>query len=88
MLYLDYSRPQGGWIANKLGGARESPSDRLPATPNSEIFSRFPDATTAAEESTAWPMVSRPVEQRKPRKHLGMSGCACRAEAGNRHPVR
>ena len=62
MIYLDYSRPQGGWIPNKLGGRENLEAVAFLRRLNVEIFSRFPDATTAAEESTAWPMVSRPVE--------------------------
>jgi 1,4-alpha-glucan branching enzyme len=62
MIYLDYSRPQGGWIPNKLGGRENLEAIAFLRRFNSEIFSRFPYATTAAEESTAWPMVSRPVE--------------------------
>jgi 1,4-alpha-glucan branching enzyme len=62
MLYLDYSRPEGGWIPNKYGGRENLEAISLLRRFNTEVFSRFPHATTAAEESTAWPMVSRPVE--------------------------
>jgi 1,4-alpha-glucan branching enzyme len=62
MLYLDYSRPEGGWIPNKYGGRENIDAINLLRRFNTEVFSRFPNATTAAEESTAWPMVSRPVE--------------------------
>jgi 1,4-alpha-glucan branching enzyme len=62
MLYLDYSRPMGDWIPNKLGGRENLDAISFLRRFNSEVFSRFPDATTAAEESTAWPMVSRPVD--------------------------
>ena len=63
MLYLDYSRPEGGWIPNKYGGRENLDAINLLRRFNSELFSRFPNATTAAEESTAWPMVSRPVDR-------------------------
>jgi 1,4-alpha-glucan branching enzyme len=62
MLYLDYSRPEGGWIPNKYGRRENIDAISLLRRFNSELFSRFPDATTAAEESTDWPMVSRPVD--------------------------
>ena len=62
MLYLDYSRPEGGWIPNRHGGRENLEAISLLRRFNSELFWRFPNATTAAEESTAWPMVSRPVD--------------------------
>jgi 1,4-alpha-glucan branching enzyme len=62
MLYLDYSRPEGGWIKNKHGGRENLEAMAFLRRFNTEVFGRFPNTTTAAEESTAWPMVSRPVE--------------------------
>jgi 1,4-alpha-glucan branching enzyme len=62
MLYLDYSRPEGGWVPNRQGGRENLEAISFLRRFNTELFSRFPQATTAAEESTAWPMVSRPVE--------------------------
>jgi 1,4-alpha-glucan branching enzyme len=62
MLYLDYSRSEGGWIRNKYGGRENLEAISLLRRFNTEVFSRFPNATTAAEESTAWPMVSKPVD--------------------------
>ena len=62
MIYLDYSRPAGGWIPNKHGGRENLDAVALLRRFNTEVYGRFPDATTAAEESTAWPMVSRPVD--------------------------
>jgi len=62
MLYLDYSRPEGGWIPNVHGGRENLEAISLIRRFNSEVFLRFPNATTAAEESTAFPMVSRPVD--------------------------
>jgi 1,4-alpha-glucan branching enzyme len=62
MLYLDYSRPDGGWIPNRYGGRENLEAISLLRRFNAEVFSRFPNATTAAEESTAWPMVSKPVD--------------------------
>jgi 1,4-alpha-glucan branching enzyme len=62
MLYLDYSRPAGSWIPNKHGGRENLEAIAFLRRFNTEVFSHFPAATTAAEESTAWPQVSRPVE--------------------------
>jgi 1,4-alpha-glucan branching enzyme len=62
MLYLDYSRPYGGWIPNKFGGRENLEAIAFMRRFNTEVFSRFPQATTAAEESTAWPQVSQPVD--------------------------
>ena len=62
MLYLDYSRPAGGWIPNKYGGRENIEAIEFLRRFNMEVFAKFPNATTAAEESTAWPQVSRPVE--------------------------
>jgi 1,4-alpha-glucan branching enzyme len=62
MLYLDYSRPEGSWIPNRYGGRENIEAINLIRRFNTELFARFPNATTAAEESTAWPMVSKPVE--------------------------
>jgi 1,4-alpha-glucan branching enzyme len=62
MLYLDYSRPQGGWIPNKYGGRENIDAIEFIRRANAQVFTRHPTATTIAEESTAWPMVSRPVD--------------------------
>src|SRR6185369_1338602 len=62
MLYLDYSRPQGGWIPNKQGGRENIEAIAFLRRTNRELFGHYPNATTAAEESTAWPQVSRPIE--------------------------
>jgi len=62
MLYLDYSRPEGGWIPNKYGGRENIEAIDFLRRFNAEVFGRYPQATTLAEESTAWPMVSRPTD--------------------------
>ena len=62
MLYLDYSRPEGGWIPNKHGGRENLEAIEFLRRFNREVFGQFPHATTVAEESTAWPQVSRPTE--------------------------
>src|SRR5690606_3847620 len=61
MLYLDYSRPAGGWVPNRHGGRENLEAIEFLRRTNTLVFGRFPDATTMAEESTAWPQVSRPV---------------------------
>lgn len=62
MLYLDYSRPEGQWIPNKYGGRENLEAIEFLRRFNRDTFGKFPDSTTIAEESTAWPQVSRPIE--------------------------
>src|SRR4051812_37683427 len=62
MIYLDYSRPAGGWIPNRYGGGENIDAIEFLRRTNTQVFARHPDATTVAEESTAWPMVSRPAD--------------------------
>jgi 1,4-alpha-glucan branching enzyme len=62
MLYLDYSRPADAWVPNKYGGRENIDAIAFLRRTNVEVFKDYPRATTAAEESTAWPMVSRPVD--------------------------
>src|SRR6201999_533611 len=62
MLYLDYSRPVGAWIPNGFGGRENLEAIDFLRRFNTEVFGKFPLATTIAEESTAWPKVSRPIE--------------------------
>lgn len=61
MLYLDYSRKHGEWIPNEYGGNENLEAIQLLKEFNEIVFDQFPDVQTIAEESTAWPMVSRPV---------------------------
>lgn len=61
MLYLDYSREDGDWIPNKYGGRENLEAIDFLKTFNRTIHEEYPGFTTYAEESTAWPMVSRPV---------------------------
>ncbi|MFP4234020.1 MAG: 1,4-alpha-glucan branching protein GlgB [Nitriliruptoraceae bacterium] len=61
MLYLDYSREEGEWIPNIYGGNENLEAIEFLRRFNTEVFQRFPDVQTFAEESTSWPMVSRPT---------------------------
>ncbi len=61
MLYLDYSRKNGEWIPNRYGGNENIEAIDFLRRFNAEVYSHFPDVQTIAEESTAWPMVSRPT---------------------------
>ncbi len=62
MLYLDYSRQEGEWIPNQHGGRENLEAISFLRQLNRAVYERFPDVQTFAEESTAWPMVSRPPE--------------------------
>ncbi|MEO3432177.1 1,4-alpha-glucan branching protein GlgB [Inquilinus sp. CAU 1745] len=61
MLYLDYSRKEGEWVPNRFGGRENLDAIDFLKRMNEEVFGGFPGATTVAEESTAWPGVSRPT---------------------------
>ena len=70
MLYLDYSRKEGEWIPNRYGGRenldaisflQETTAISFLRRTNDEVYRCHPDVQTTAEESTAWPMVSRPT---------------------------
>jgi len=61
MLYLDYSRKEGEWLPNKYGGRENLEAIDFLRELNIMVHEEFPGALTLAEESTAWPAVSRPT---------------------------
>ncbi len=61
MIYLDYSRKEGEWIPNRYGGRENLEAISFLRRFNEELYRAFPHVQTIAEESTAWPMVSRPA---------------------------
>jgi 1,4-alpha-glucan branching enzyme len=62
MLYLDYARKQGEWIPNRFGGRENLEAIEFLRILNQSVYRDYPGAAMIAEESTAWPMVSRPTE--------------------------
>ncbi|MEO7217301.1 MAG: 1,4-alpha-glucan branching protein GlgB [Gemmatimonadaceae bacterium] len=63
MLYLDYSRKAGEWVRNRLGGRENLEAVELLRAMNTAVASEHPGNFTVAEESTAWPGVTRPVAE-------------------------
>jgi 1,4-alpha-glucan branching enzyme len=61
MLYLDYSREPGQWIPNQFGGRENLEAVFFLKQTNERCYENFPGVMTIAEESTAWPGVSRPI---------------------------
>jgi len=61
MLYLDYGRQPGEWIPNQYGGNENLAAISFLQQMNRDIYETHPDVQTIAEESTTWPMVSRPT---------------------------
>jgi 1,4-alpha-glucan branching enzyme len=78
MLYLDYSRGAGGWIPNVHGGRENLEAIAFLRRLNETVYAEYPDVQTFAEESTAWPAVSRPV-------HLGGLGFGMKWDMGWMH---
>ncbi len=63
MLYLDYGRKEGEWIPNRNGSRENLDAITFLRNLNEAIYRDYPDTQTFAEESTSWPMVSRPANQ-------------------------
>jgi len=61
MLYLDYSREEGEWVPNQYGGRENLEAISFLRQVNEDVYEAHPDVQTIAEESTSWPMVSRPL---------------------------
>ena len=62
MLYLDYSRKEGEWLPNVHGGRENLEAVSFLRRLNEDVYRTHPGVQTSAEESTAWPMVSRPTD--------------------------
>jgi len=78
MLYLDYSRNEGEWIPNQFGGRENLEAIDFLRRFNLEAYKEHPDIQTYAEESTSYPMVSRPA-------HLGGLGFGFKWDMGWMH---
>ncbi|HEU4481338.1 MAG TPA: 1,4-alpha-glucan branching protein GlgB, partial [Actinomycetota bacterium] len=78
MLYLDYSREEGGWVPNEFGGRENLEAIDFLKELNTVVHSEHPGVLMLAEESTAWPGVSRPV-------HLGGLGFGFKWNMGWMH---
>lgn len=63
MLYLDYSRKEGEWVPNEFGGNENIAAVHFLKELNTTVYKEYPSVQMIAEESTAWPGVSKPVEQ-------------------------
>jgi 1,4-alpha-glucan branching enzyme len=61
MLYLDYGRQAGEWVPNRYGGHENLEAVGFLRQLNESVYREYPDVQTIAEESTAWPLVSRPT---------------------------
>lgn len=80
MLYLDYGKREGEWIPNRYGGKENIDAIHFLRAVNERVYESFPDVMMIAEESTAWPQVSRPT-------YLGGLGFGLKWNMGWMHDV-
>ena len=80
MLYLDYARKEGRWIPNRNGGRENLDALDFLRRVNEHVYAAYQDVIMIAEESTAWPMVSRPA-------HLGGLGFGLKWNMGWMHDM-
>lgn len=80
MLYLDYARKGGEWLPNKYGGKEDLDAISFIKRLNEAVYGSHPDIQTMAEESTSWPMVSKPV-------YLGGLGFGMKWNMGWMHDI-
>ncbi len=80
MLYLDYSRQEGEWIPNRYGGNENLEAIQFIREMNQAVYQAQPEVQTVAEESTSWPMVSRP-------NYLGGLGFGMKWDMGWMHDI-
>ena len=81
MLYLDYGRSEGQWVPNRYGGKENIEAIHFIREVNERVYEAFPDVMMIAEESTAWPQVSRPT-------YLGGLGFGLKWNMGWMHDVQ
>ncbi len=80
MLYLDYGRKQGEWVPNRYGGRENLEAITFLKRLNETLYRYYPDVMSIAEESTSWPMVSRPT-------HVGGLGFGLKWNMGWMHDL-